>query len=343
MITTKNNHLNKSLKISNIKKETFLEILLSLLILSIMIIIISSPKRYTSGTIEGLKLFTFSVLPGLFPFMLLTKLLTELGTVIKFSNKLDKPAKFLFNTPGISLYAFFMSIISGYPIGAKIINDLHTKNTITDDDAKKMSVFCTTSGPIFVIGAIGCSMFNSYKIGIIIYASHIFSSIILGIIYGHAKKSQNNEFKFKTFETKKDNIFSYCINQTINSLFVVCAYITIFYLIAEILCGLNIFKFLSNCIYPIIKIFNINKSSLDGFLYGILEVTRGAKVLSKNVNTLSICLTSGILSFSGISIIMQSMTFLKEAKIKMSSFIFNKTTHSILSFLICYLFCSFFI
>ena len=190
MITTKNNHLNKSLKIS---KDAILEITFSFLILMVMLIIIMNPKRYTSGTIDGLKLFIFSVLPGLFPFMLLTKLMTELGSIVKLSNKLNKPANFLFKTPGISFYAFTMSIISGYPIGAKIISDLYLKKLITKSDAQKMSVFCTTSGPIFVIVAIGVSMFNSLKVGIIIYTAHIISSILLGMIYGRLKKDNNNK------------------------------------------------------------------------------------------------------------------------------------------------------
>ena len=245
MITTKNNHIDKSLKISNLKKETLLEILFSFLIIIIMLIIITNPSRYTSGTIEGLKLFIFSVLPGLFPFMFLTKLLTELGTIIKISNKLNKPAYKLFKTPGISFYALAMSVISGYPIGAKIIGDLYSKNLISKNDAKKMSVFCTTSGPIFIIGAIGVSMFGSIKIGIIIYVSHIISSILLGIIYSRIKKEDLNHYSPPIIFQKKENIFSECIVQTINSLFIVGAYITIFYLLAEIFDGLGIFNFIS--------------------------------------------------------------------------------------------------
>lgn len=339
MITTKNKHLSKSLKISTLNKDTLFELLFSVLIILIMTIIIINPKRYTAGTIEGLKLFVFSVLPGLFPFMLLTKILTELGTVVKFSNKLNKPANFLFKTPGISLYAFFMSILSGYPIGAKIISELYSKKLITKEDAKKMSVFCTTSGPIFVIGAIGISMFNSFKIGIIIYASHIISSILLGICYGHLKKDTFFSHNVKLVESKKENIFGECVIQTINSLFVVGAYITIFYLIAELFSGLGIFKIITTCLNPLTNILNLNKSTVDGFIYGILEVTRGAKTLSASKSIVSICACSGILSFSGISIIMQSMVFLKQAKIKMHNFVCAKVMHMIFSILICLCLC----
>ena len=344
METTKNEHLTKTLKISDSKKDLLFEAIFSLTIFFIMLIIISNPKRYTSGTIEGLRLFFTSVLPGLFPFMLLTKLLTELGFILRLSQKLNKPANFLFCTKGISFYVLIMSILSGYPIGAKIICDLHEKGIISQDDAKKMAVFCTTSGPIFVIGAIGVSMFGSATIGIIIYLAHIVSSIILGIIYGHLKKSSmQNTHNAPLLKTKKDNIFGECVLQTITSLFVVGSYITIFYLIGELLDGLGFFNMTTTILEPITKLFNLDSSNTKGMLYGFLEVTRGAKELAKTTSILSICACTGILSFSGISIIMQSMVFLKQAKIIMHNFIFAKVMHSILSIILCYILCLIFI
>ena len=170
----------------------FIDTFFTFVIFFIMIVIIINPAKYTSGTVEGIKLFFYSVLPGLFPFMLLTKILTELGIVQKLFSKFDKFTYTLFGTPGISLYTLFMSIISGYPIGAKIISDLYTKNIITEKEARKMSIFCTTSGPSFVIGTVGTIMFKSYKIGLIIYFSHILSSIVLGIIFNILQKNKQN-------------------------------------------------------------------------------------------------------------------------------------------------------
>ena len=342
METTKNKHLFKTLKLNTLKKELLIEAFFSVIIFAIMLIIISNPKRYTSGTIAGLKLFFTSVLPGLFPFMLLTKLLTELNFVLHLSQKLNKPANFLFHTSGLGFYTLIMSILSGYPIGAKIISELYTKGMISESEAKKMSVFCTTSGPIFVIGAIGVGMFCSMKIGIIIYLAHIISSIVLGIVYAYFHKNSIQPLTLSPIK-KHDNIFGECVLQTINSLFVVGAYITIFYLISELLDGLKFFNALTYILSPIITFLNIDASTTKSILCGILEVTRGAKELSQKTNVFSICACTGILSFSGISIIMQSMVFLKQAKIKMHNFVLTKVMHSILSIIICYLLCLFFI
>lgn len=332
---------NKKIKCSKIFKFFFnkssADTLFTLLIFAIIFLIISNPTRYTTGTILGLKLFVFSVLPGLFPFMLLTKLITEIGLIFNISQKFDKFSYKVFGTPGVSLYAFLMSILSGYPIGAKIISDLYEKKQINEAEAKKMSVFCTTSGPIFVIGTVGTIMFNSFKIGLILYFSHILSSLFLGIAYNLiTKKTQSSHAHKNTiFVTHENNIISKCVNQTINSLFVVGAYITIFYLLSELLESIYFFKFLSTLLFPILSKFGLNQNCFNGLIYGILEVTRGAKTLSFLATNSSIIITSGILSFSGLSIIMQSLAFLKTAKIKAHNFIFSKCVHSCVSMFFC--------
>lgn len=336
MRTTKIDCQNKTFQ----KKQSsiFQECIFTIIIFLIMIIIITNPKRYTAGTIGGLKLFIFSVLPGLFPFMFLTKLLTELGFLFKFTNHLNKPARILFGTPGVSLYAFFMSILSGYPIGAKIIDDLYQKKLITHSDAKKMMIFCTTSGPIFVIGAVGIAMFNSFKIGLILYFSHILSCIVLALFINIFSKNKHQENSITIInKPKNENIFGECIAQTINSIFIVGAYITIFYLLTDILISLNILNFFTATCSPLLKTLNISSECFQGFLYGLIEVTRGCKTLSLIKSRLAISLCSSIISFSGISIIMQSMVFLKNAQIKTRNFICVKIAHSFLSFIFCYL------
>ena len=60
-----------------------------------------------------------------------------------------------------------------------------------------------------------------------------------------------------------------------------------------------------------------------------------AKELSRMFSLKLLPIISGLVSFSGVSIIMQSMAFLKETKIKMHNFIFGKVVHSILSIFLC--------
>ena len=317
-------------------KGLFFDSIFTILIFCVMFLIISSPLTYTSGTIEGLKLFVFSVLPGLFPFMFLTKLLTEIGFVFKISQKFDRFSYKVFGTPGVSIYALLMSLLSGYPIGAKIISDLFKKGQITEKEAQKMSVFCTTSGPIFVIGTVGSLMFSNFLFGVILYVSHILSSIFLGVVFNLFNKTKPQTHIHQKIEVQKSkNLLSHCISETINSLFIVGAYITLFFLVSELFSQLKLFEILGSLFAPIFSKLGLEQTNLTGLLYGVVEVTRGAKILSGLKTSTSLILTSGIISFSGISILMQSLAFLKEAKIKAHTFIFSKCVHMIVSMIFC--------
>lgn len=318
------------IKISESTKDLFF----SAIILFIMFMIIANPSLFSSGTISGLKLFFYSVFPGLFPFMFLTKLLTEIGFVYKFSQKLSPISKKLFGTNGVSLYVFFMSILSGYPIGAQLIGDLKSKNLISDSESKKMSIFCTTSGPIFVIGAVGVGMLNSFKIGLIIYISHILASVLLGIISKFLFDKTTASFT-PVHSQKEPNLISGTLSKTINSIMLVGAYITMFYLVSELLFKLNIFSFISSLIYPPSSKLGVSKTQIDGILYGLIEVTRGCKELSSFVNPTTISIVSALISFGGFSIIMQMSAFLKNTQIKTHNFVFSKVVCACLSFLIC--------
>jgi hypothetical protein len=199
-----------------------------------------------------------------------------------------------------------------------------------------MSLFCTTSGPIFVIGAVGAGMLHSFKIGLIIYLSHIISSVILGIIAKFIFKTKNhNQSYYYPPNQANPNLISNCLSQTTNSILLVGAFITIFYLFSELLTILNVFNIITTTIFPFVSKIGITKSQLRGCLFGIVEITRGCRELSAITSPSTISLISGLISLSGISIIMQSMAFLKNTKIKTRNFVFGKVAHSLLSILIC--------
>ena len=60
----------------------------------------------------------------------------------------------LFNVPGEGAFAFLMGLISGYPVGAKIVTDLKDNNLCTTEEAERMLCFTNNSGPLFIIGTV---------------------------------------------------------------------------------------------------------------------------------------------------------------------------------------------
>ena len=332
--------IKKSKKLfATLNNDTFICSILSVAVITLLIILLCNPTKYNSSITNGLNLFIIAVFPGLFPFMFLTKLLTSLGAVKKMSAKSTPITSFLFNTSGISSYVFILSILSGYPIGAKLISDLYSSEAISHTEAKKMASFCTTSGPIFVIGSVGATMFGSAKIGVILYVSHIVSSIICGIIFaGKRDKQHQHNNALSTKLSMPDNLLGNTIANTVENIFLVGAYITIFFLFTDVLADIGVFSPLINLVNQLFTSVNISPVA-EGIIYGILEVTRGCNTLCNSINIWSICFTCSCISFGGLSIILQSMHFFNKCKIKARYFIGIKCVHAILSFFTCMVIC----
>lgn len=324
------------------KLSKIFKLFLSIFVVILIFFLIISPQTYMQSTLNGLDVWLTKVLPALFPFFFLTKLLTELNVVEKVSALFSPITKKLFKTPGISSYVFLMSVISGYPVGAKLISELYKKGIITQSDATKMNAFCSTSGPLFVVGTVGVCMFSSHQAGIIILTSHILGAFVNGLIYRNYK-SKNTTEKISLKNTQsQDSILSSILYDSIISILMVGGFITIFFVFIDFLNNTHIIHsisiFTQQAIHSSLPI-----EFFESIFNGLIEVTRGLLDLSYcQVNsTLLLCTATFLISFGGLSIHLQSISFLKSAKIKMSVYFLQKFTHSILSCLFCFLFCLF--
>ena len=172
-----NNTISKQKSKTKTIKINFNSLAISIMIVVIMLLILIDPVTYAKSIIKGLTLYFKNVLPGLLPFMFFIKQLTNQNAIIKLTNKL----KFIAKPFGVSycgVYAFIMSLLSGYPIGSKITSDIYSGTIIDDDTLLKTAVFSSTPGLIFVIGSVGGLMLNNIKLGLAIYFINIFACII---------------------------------------------------------------------------------------------------------------------------------------------------------------------
>ena len=88
-----------------------------------------------------------------------------------------------FNVPGIGAYAFFMGIISGYPIGAKIVTDFRNNNLCTKEEGERLLTFTNNSGPLFIIGSVGIAMFKDSSIGLLLLITHLLACLSVAFVF----------------------------------------------------------------------------------------------------------------------------------------------------------------
>ncbi len=298
-------------------KISFTKLLVSIFIVYILFCMVLSSSFYLQTTLDGLSAWAFNVLPSLLPFVFFTKVLSSFGLIEKFASIVKKPIKKLFNTPSISAYAFLSSIISGYPVGAKVTADLYQSGKISRTDACKMLSFCSTSGPMFIIGAVGAGMFGNVTAGYIILLSHILSAFLNGILY---RKIKVQEYDRTVIDSQKQTFnLSSVVLDTALSVISVGTLIAIFFVV------ITSFSVLLSFLPP----------SLSAFLGGLIEITKGCLDISSAMPLpLAIISTSFVISFGGLSTIMQTYALTGALKIPVKLMVLQKFTHALLATLI---------
>ncbi len=317
------------MKISQFIKKNY-EFILSIFLLLVIFTISFKPTNFIKSSYQGLKIWANIVLPSLFVFFFLTNLLVQLKSSRKLLNVLDKPFNKIYKTNSNSGYIFLMSIISGYPIGAKLIEEFYNNGLMSFSDAKKTISFCSTSGPMFILGSVALQMFGNYKLGLIVLLSHIVATLLNGLLYKSigTKNEQKKSYKQNLNPEKSLNEIMY---DSIISILMIGGYITICFTLLEFVISSQIFKYLSNVFD--LKLF-------ETITKGVIELTNGCVSLSNsNCDIKTTCVVlSSLISFGGLSIHLQSQIFLKKIGITYRFFLLTKTTQTVITILISILF-----
>ena len=144
-------------------------------------LLLKFPMYSMEGVKKGIKICMESLIPSLYPFMILTNYYTASPFSDFKITLLEKLCSFLFKLPGRAAAAIAFSFIGGLPIGASMSADLYRKGIISKEQCSRMLCFCVNPGPAFVISTVGLTMLGSAKTGVLIYASLIISSLITGV------------------------------------------------------------------------------------------------------------------------------------------------------------------
>ena len=329
--------ISKSKIFSKLKRidlyNIFLNLVLTLLIIATILLVIN-PSTYISSINAGIELFFYSVFPSLFPFLFLSRLIEGLGGFKKFNKPFNPITTKLYNCPSAATYPFLMTLVSGYPIGAKIVGDLTNNNQISQADAKKVIALSSTSGPIFIIGSVGAQMLNNPALGFKIFICHILGSLVTAFLFTR-KKSSAQKLETQPQINSQSNILHSATSGTISAILTVAVYVSIFYMFIDMAYNLQLLSFISKGISWVLSILHLDTAISTGIASGLIEMTRGCKEIAMLGNDFySLICCSGLISFSGLSIILQSLTFLSGTKIKPLYFVFLKTVQAVITIII---------
>lgn len=296
-----------------------LKISFIILVLYLTVFLVLFPKAALSAATGAINLCLDTIIPSLFPFFVCSGLLSVLGFSALCSRFLSPIMRPLFSLPGSGAITFILGLVSGYPVGASSAIDLYTSGQCTKCEAERMTAFCNNSGPLFVIAVVGQSFLGNARFGYILYASHILSAILVGLIFRFYKGS--DDLKPLTLPSApQTNIkntalgLGSVIDNSVFSTLKVCGFVLFFAVLTKA----------------------IPASALTPFVYSFFEITGGINLLSQLELDLSLKLgvISFFLAFSGLSVVFQVSSIISPHGVSLTPYICGKLIQGLLSFFI---------
>ena len=319
--------------------------------LAFTICLVVFSKSNLSASKDGLILWANNIVPSLLPFFIATELLSKTNIIYKLGHMLEPIMKPIFNVPGIGSFPLIIGIISGYPTGAKVVSNLTNNNLCTKEEAERMIAFTNNSGPLFILGTVGISMFGDNTIGVLLLITHILACITVGIIFRFWKKNNNNFLKKITNNLSNiqnitfsnlGEILSQSILSSIKTILVIGGFVVLFSVILSILKSSKILNIFSLILLPIFNIFGIDNPSFPlGFISGIFEVTNGLNIISaipcKSIS-INLIITAFILGFGGLSVTLQVYSIISKSNISIKPYLIGKLLHGIIASIYIFIF-----
>lgn len=295
-----------------LKKHSFLTAILAL---SLGVMLLFKSAELSEGIRYGLSLCSYSVIPSLFPFMVLSVFICK-SSAAEFFAVLLRPIIKILRIPSASAGALLASLIGGYPTAAKCINDLVLEGLLDRKTASKMLCYCVNAGPPFLISAVGIAVFGNIKTGFLLFAAQIVSSFAIAVFIAFfSDKTDKKQLPRRIYKPNFVCLVESVISAA-ESCFNMCAFIVLSAGVLELLQSGNIFSALSAS--PLAK----------ALLCGFCEVTAGTVAAGEIKGSLGIMIAGAIASFSGVSVILQVAAATEKSNVSLAPFIVSRFFHA---------------
>ena len=235
------------------------------------------PSEVFEGAKSGLLLWFLTVLPTLFPFLLISRLLLD-SCACSLLNKLLAPViSRLFGISAQGSFAFIVGFLCGYPMGAKITADLFHARQISKAEASYLLSFCNNTSPAFLIHYIVLGYFQNPRLifpSVLIYGTPLLLTFFFRIKKHFASSNTADITSPFTISKIPSCSLDFCLMDSSEAIVKIGGYIILFSVILNLLQKLPI----SHPFYQL-------------FLLPSLELTNGCALLNKTITaqTILVC------------------------------------------------------
>lgn len=131
---------------------------------------------------HGLSLCARTMIPSLFPFMVVAELTVRTGAgrwLARASAWLLRP---LLRISEAGCSAVVLGALCGFPVGARTAASYHRRGEMTEEEFLRVMCFCNLPSAAYLVGAVGISLFASAGVGRALIGLSYVSALLVGLV-----------------------------------------------------------------------------------------------------------------------------------------------------------------
>lgn len=277
----------------------------------VLVLFLAEAGFVRAAAAEALSLCASSVIPALFPFLVVSSLLLSLGLGELLSPMLAGLMEPLFRVDGVGSSALLLGLVGGYPIGAKTAADLYRKGLLSRPEAERLLAFCNNSNPVFLISVLGVGVFGSVRAGVWLWLIHLLSALLTGLLFrnwgGQGRRQAGGTTAFQAVSLSA--AFVSAVRESLSGMLSVCAFVTFFYVLARPLASLG--------------------GWLGPVLVGLTELFSLTPLL--RADRFGFILSSAMAGWGGLSVLCQTAAVLEGSGLRLQSCAAGKAVQGLLA------------
>ena len=253
-----------------------------------LIVLILDTKTAFKGATEGVASCISTVIPSLFPFILLSCWLND--SVAGESDRMPERIMKSAGLPKGSGPILISALLGGYPSGAQAVYRAYCNGRFGKKDAERVLAYTNNAGPAFIFGMAG-HIFPSRAAPWFLWGIHILSAWMVRLIIGASGGTKDKDIPPSAHKTD-------IIMTTSKIMCTICAWVITFRIIVS---------YLEVLLEPWVP------SSTKTVLFGSLELVNGCCSLPEVIDVRSrFVILSGLLAFGGVCVMMQTISVVRE-------------------------------
>lgn len=182
---------------------------------------------------RGLRLCAKTVIPSLFPFMVISELIVSGGIGATVFRPIAPLLQRLFRIPEAGCCAVLLGMLCGFPVGAKCAMTAFDRGKLTRAEAERVLTFSNNPSSAFLINAVGVSLWGNRKFGVALYVTVLASQLLTGALFARLPLRQTSPEEFAPPAPPQSRrtgagFFTDAIRSACFSMLLVCAYVIFF-------------------------------------------------------------------------------------------------------------------